>query len=231
MPQNKLLATAAIDDNEAPLAGGASLSPVATVDLARRNKKDNREKILFAALEKFTAYGFLPVSMEDIASAAGVSRMTVYRHFSGKTAIAIELFERAGDRTMPVYLSIAHGHFTEFSAVRQWIVHLFATDRANRQLFRVFTQAADESAFSARAQNFIGDVIARLGQTIPAFAIDRENPSEHRRWLEAWLLMHELFDQSNLAAWDRAFATDPLMIDILASRFVDFVNSVRATAS
>ena len=164
--------------------------------------------------------------MEEIASASGVSRMTVYRHFSGKAAIAIELFERAEERIMPVYLSIAQGHFREFAAVRQWIVHLFATDRANRQLLRIFTQAADDSAFSARAQNFVGEVIAGLGVTIPAFAIDPAKPEEQRRWLEAWLLIHELLDQSNRAAWDHAFATSPLMIDLLASRFIGFALSV-----
>ena len=103
---------------------------------------------------------------------------------------------------------------------------MFATDRANRQLLRIFTQAAEESAFSARAQSFIGEVIACLGLTIPAFAIDPGKPELQRRWLEAWLLIHELLDQSNRAAWDHAFASNPLMIDLLASRFLGFALSV-----
>lgn len=177
-------------------------------------------------MEVFRARGYFPVSIEDIASAADVSRMTVYRHFSGKAAIAGELFGRAADVTMPVYLCIADGDFHEFAAVRDWIVHLFATDRANRQLLRVFTQAnADEATFTVRAQDFVADVVMGLGRVIPAFAIHRDRPEEQRRWLEAWLLIYELLDQSNRAAWDRVAANEPLMIDILTTRFVDFVNA------
>lgn len=217
---------AEIGQGASPKGARALLPSAVNVGAEPRRRKGNREKILAAAMEIFRARGYFPVSIEDIATAADVSRMTVYRHFSGKAAIAGELFGRAADLAMPIYLRIAADDFREFSVVREWIVLIFATDRSNRQLLRVFTQAnADEATFTARAQNFIPDVVAGLGQAIPAFAIDRDKPQEQRRWLEAWLLIYELLDQSNRAAWDRALANEPLMIDILASRFVDFVNS------
>lgn len=214
-----------MDGHGALPQGGVPARPTQADSPAEpRSRKGNREKILTAATEVFRARGYFPVSIEDIGLAADLSRMTVYRHFAGKAAIAGELFERAADATMPVYLGIAERDFREYCSVRDWIVHIFATDRANRQLLRVFTQAnADEATFTPRARDFVGEVVIGLGRKIPAFAINREQPEEQRRWLEAWLLVYELLDQSNRAAWDRALANEPLMIDILASRFVDFV--------
>ncbi|MDO6414560.1 TetR/AcrR family transcriptional regulator [Sphingomonas sp. BIUV-7] len=189
-----------------------------------RGRKGYREKILAASLELFRGKGYFPVSIEEIAAAADTSRMTVYRHFTGKAAIAGELFVRAAASTTPVYLRIADGDFRSYSAVRAWIVEIFATDRANRQLLRVFTQAnAEHQEFTGHAQTFIADIVAGLGRSIPAFAIDRTRESQKRRWLEAWLLIYELLDQSNRAAWDRLDANEPLMIDIIATRFVEFV--------
>lgn len=212
-PQNKSLAT----KTSHPAAANGDAEP--------RRRKGNREKILAAAKEIFSARGYFSVSMEDIASCADVSRVTVYRHFSGKAAIASELFRRAAEMTTPVYLNIADGDFRAFPAVRQWIAAIFATDRANRQLLRVFTQAnSDEPTFTASAQDFVAGLVTGLGRKIPAFAIDRDRPEQQRRWLEAWLLIYELLDQSNRAAWDRSMANEPLMIDILATRFVDFIS-------
>jgi AcrR family transcriptional regulator len=200
--------------------------------LDRRSRKGNREKILTAASAVFLANGYFAVSMEDIAAATGVSRMTVYRHFSSKSALAIELFERAAEVAMTIYLRIGQARFHEYADVKQWIIEIFATDRSNRQLLRVFTQAnAEEAAFAKRSQNFVGDVVAELARSIPAFAVDRNKPDELRKWLEAWLLIYELLDQSNRAAWDRVVANEPLLIDIFVSRFMAFVNSQSETTN
>lgn len=57
-----------------------------------------RNAILTAALTEFEARGFRETSMDRIAKTAGVSKRTVYNHFSSKEqlfgAIAAELIER-----------------------------------------------------------------------------------------------------------------------------------------
>jgi AcrR family transcriptional regulator len=50
-----------------------------------------RQDVLSAASALFTERGFYSVSMEDIASAAEVSRATLYRHFSTRVKILEEL--------------------------------------------------------------------------------------------------------------------------------------------
>lgn len=56
-----------------------------------------RDKILLGATDLFLNYGFKSVTMDDIASALGVSKKTIYHHFDNKTklveATTLNLFE------------------------------------------------------------------------------------------------------------------------------------------
>lgn len=66
-------------------ASGASAPQVAgLVAQARRRKHDSRGRLLRAGLEQFCERGYVAVSVEEIAAAARVSRITFYRRFSSK---------------------------------------------------------------------------------------------------------------------------------------------------
>lgn len=202
---------------------------VATKDLGKRRKEGSRERLLAAATEAFCAGGYFPVSVEDIASSASVSRMTFYRHFNDKAAIAAELFRRNAQAAIPRLLAIGQRDFRDRKVVADWIAHLSSADRADRQLLRVFIQAnADKTDFTEQGQAWISELIIGLGKTIPAFAVDPDKGEDRRRWLEAWLLLYEILDQGNHVARGAGVFDDPLVIEILADRFVTFVNKVPA---
>ena len=55
---------------------------------------DRQETILNAAFHSFAAYGFRRTSMEDIATAAGLSRTALYLHFKSKEDIFRSLSAR-----------------------------------------------------------------------------------------------------------------------------------------
>lgn len=59
---------------------------------ARRDER--REAIVAGALRLFTERGALPVRVEDIAEAVGISRATFYKYFSERDEILAELFRR-----------------------------------------------------------------------------------------------------------------------------------------
>ena len=207
-------------------AASAAAAPrgAGLVDFNRRRKEGSRERLLAAAAAAFCDHGYPPVSIDDIASAAGVSRMTFYRHFAGKAEVASVLFRDNVAAAMPRLLAIGASDYRDEAAVCGWIAALFAEDRASRALLRVFTQASDsEPSFAAVAHRFIDDMVVGLGRTIPAFALSPDTPGERRRWIEAWLLIYEILDQSNHAAMGSGVATDPLMPEILAARFLRFV--------
>ncbi len=51
---------------------------------------DPVQKILTAAVELFRQYGFKTITMDDIARRAGISKKTLYQHFSNKNEIVNE---------------------------------------------------------------------------------------------------------------------------------------------
>lgn len=57
-------------------------------------KKDTKDKILVAATSLMTERGYSNVSVKDIALTAGVSEMTVFRHFETKMGILQAVLDR-----------------------------------------------------------------------------------------------------------------------------------------
>jgi AcrR family transcriptional regulator len=62
---------------------------VAPVDTAERD-----ELIVTAAAECFRRWGYIRTRMEDIAKEAGLARPVLYRHFSGKESLLLEVIVR-----------------------------------------------------------------------------------------------------------------------------------------
>lgn len=62
----------------------------------RRDEADAaRQSVLDAALKVFQQRGFEAASMEGIARAAGVAKLTLYRHFETKDQLFVEVARRA----------------------------------------------------------------------------------------------------------------------------------------
>lgn len=66
-------------------------NPIRTRDPARK------ERILAAAADLLARNGYHAVSMADIGAAAGITGSGIYRHFDGKSAVLVALFDRAID--------------------------------------------------------------------------------------------------------------------------------------
>jgi AcrR family transcriptional regulator len=63
-----------------------------TMLTSRGRQKSDRRSLLLAAAEQLIAErGFLAVRLEDIGAAAGISGPAIYRHFTGKEALLVEL--------------------------------------------------------------------------------------------------------------------------------------------
>lgn len=59
---------------------------------------ERRQMILDSAAELFRTRGFHGAGMDDIAAAAGVTGPAIYRHFPGKDALLVTLFDQLGER-------------------------------------------------------------------------------------------------------------------------------------
>lgn len=189
-----------------------------------QRKQTSRDGLLLAATDLFCRKGYAAVSVEDITSAAGVSRVTFYRHFATKASVALELFARAGDVAAPRLLSIGGRDFLDRVIVVDWMADFFALNREMQGILRVLVQAnVEEADFSLQVRPYIFEIVEGLGRAIPAFDIDCDDPRDQRRWVQAWLLIYTILDQSNHAATTAGVSANPAMIEVLADSFLDFV--------
>lgn len=74
-----------------------------------RQKSDRRTQLLAAAEQLIAERGFLAVRLEDIGSAAGVSGPAIYRHFSGKEGLLVELLVEVSTRLLDGAAAVVDG--------------------------------------------------------------------------------------------------------------------------
>jgi len=206
---------------------GVAIDPriVGMLAFNQGRKQDSREKLLVAATTLFCRDGYALVSIEQIAVEAGVSRVTFYRHFTAKSALALELFERAAEQSAPRMLAIGGRDWRDRATVVAWLEEFFALNRDLQGILRVLSQAnVIEADFSKDVRPYIFGLIEGLGRAIPAFAIDPDAPQDQRRWVKAWLLVYTILDQSNHAATKFGIAANPMMIEVLADDFLEFTS-------
>lgn len=89
--------------------------------LREEQKKLTRNRLLDAAVTVFTEKAFVDTTMEDIARAAGVTRVTVYAHFPGKGDIIQALAQRVYDTMGEVYAGLAKIPRWTRETIREWL--------------------------------------------------------------------------------------------------------------
>ncbi len=80
-----------------------------------KDKSENHEKIVAAALEEFRTYGFEDASMRRIAEACGMSASGLYKHFPSKEDMFSSLVKPAVDGLMNLYHEIEKEYFDDLS--------------------------------------------------------------------------------------------------------------------
>ncbi len=63
----------------------------------QRRDPDRRQRILAAAADLVAERGYHEVAMSDIGAAAGIVGSGIYRHFDGKSAVLVAMFDRVID--------------------------------------------------------------------------------------------------------------------------------------
>jgi len=86
-----------------------------TIRAGRPKSAEKRKQILNSAGELFLTSGFSGCSMEMVAKHSGVSKQTVYSHFSNKEALFLAVIE---DKCAEYQLDDRHLDATDFSLLR-----------------------------------------------------------------------------------------------------------------
>jgi len=173
----------------------------------RRDAEMNRQRILRAASQVFTARG-LQASLDDVARQAGVGAGTLYRHFPTRDALLEAVYHTEVARLAAAERELS-GKLPPVEALRAWMV-LFVDYIAEKHIIapalNTFVGGPSKLYESSRAQ--IRDAIESL--------VKRAIKSgDIRKDLDAFDLLRALIGVSNVASAPDWQQSAKRLVDIL----------------
>jgi AcrR family transcriptional regulator len=134
-------------------------------------REQTRQRILDGAAAAFARSGFAATSMEEIAAAAGVSKLLLYRDFAGKRELYQAVLERTRVRIV---------ERVPFAASLDSLRALFEAARADADGFvLLFRHAAREPEFAEYVEAYTEGALRRTEELL----VDYEPDPVLRRWL------------------------------------------------
>jgi len=119
----------------------------------RLPRTQRREQILAAATEAFASSGFAPTSLDEVADAAGVTRVILYRHFDSKADLYQSVLDRMCAR-LEAHVEEPVSGFTDDSI--DGLVAVASESPAGFKL--LFQHALREPDFKERIEKFRSDI-------------------------------------------------------------------------
>lgn len=145
----------------------------------RLSAEDRRTAILDAALEVFSKRGYNGASIDEIATAAGISKALIYEHFPSKRDLHVSLLE---GHVQDIFMRLAQTADTDDPGevrLRNGVNAFFEWAEKNPAAFRLLfrdTFESDVADVLNRLQNQATGAIAALMAAEPALTVlgDRE---------------------------------------------------------
>ncbi|MEJ5260492.1 MAG: TetR/AcrR family transcriptional regulator [Anaerohalosphaeraceae bacterium] len=109
-----------------------------------RNPLQTRLRILTAAGNLFSRHGFCATTLEDILTAAGITKGAFYHYFKSKEDVCTALLEEALESTRRLFLSLAESN--PYEAFEQWISRIMDGSSQEGLAFRLVLRLSDEAA-------------------------------------------------------------------------------------
>ncbi|MDY6781760.1 MAG: TetR/AcrR family transcriptional regulator [Cyanobacteriota bacterium] len=126
------------------------------------SKPDKAKAILAGALEVFTTHGYAAASMDRIASAAGVSKPTLYSYFQDKEGLFIATIQQLTQNSHQMLLNLptdAEMKVPPDEVLRQMATSVLEEFSQNQPLLTLMRLVIGESErFPELAQTFVGEV-------------------------------------------------------------------------
>src|SRR4051812_41463909 len=150
----------------------------------RLSRAERRDQILDAANSLFAERGYEDVSVEDVASSAGVTRGLVHHYFGGRKDVYIALLERLGavrEERLPRPVGRTARARVEDS-VSRWL----DWTEANRTIW-LATMGRGEDIADPEVRRVVADLLGRAIALVAAHHSDIAEDSPRLRYaLECW---------------------------------------------
>jgi AcrR family transcriptional regulator len=187
--------------------------------------EQRRRQLLDVACGVFAERGFHATSMDDVASAAGVTKPVLYQHFPSKRALFVELLDDVGHQLLGE-LAIATGAATSGrERVEAGFTAYFRFVTGNEAAFRLLFGAAvrNDAEFTEIVERILDETAIAITQLI-----DIPGTAEHRRVL-AHALIGVAEATSRDALTDDGSALEPAVLAQWVSELAWFgLRGVRA---
>src|SRR3954470_2474677 len=183
----------------------------ATPKYSRLAPAQRRERILDAANALFAERAYDEVSIEDIASAAGVTRGLVHHYFGGRNDVYLALLERLGaqreEQLPPPTGRSARARVAD--GVSRWL----DWTEANRTIW-LATVARGEDIADPDVRRVVADLVRRAVAILAAHHADIAEDTPRLRYaLECWTVLN----RAATRRWLRGEATRQATHELLAS--------------
>ncbi len=199
--------------------------------LQQEQKQNSRQRLLDAARALYTRISYAVTTVDDIATDAGVSRTTFYRHFDSKLAVAEALFREAMIPLQAIHERLASYEDPGEKEITVWINQLIDHLVANKTLVQIMreVETIEPASDSAQADTH-KQLIQLYGVRIPAFRLAASNAAgslEAR--VRANLLLLQ-FDQFFYAVAVRESIDRKVGVRVMVREFRRFIEEVGAKA-
>ena len=179
----------------------------------RLDPGQRREQILDAASALFAERPYDEVSVEDIASAAGVTRGLVHHYFGGRKDVYIGLLERLGaEREQDLRPPVGRGPRARVGdTVTRWL----DWTEANRTIY-LATIAPGEDIADPDTRHVVADLVRRAVALLAAYHADlAEDSPRLRHALECWTALNRAATRRWLHGDATREATHELLVSTL----------------
>ena len=190
----------------------------------RLEPEQRRDQILDAANRLFAERGYDGTSIEDIASAAGVTRGLVHHYLGGRREVYVALLERVGagrlERLRPPVGRTAGARVQD--SVSRWLDWA----EANRTTY-LSTTAPGEAVADPDTRRVIAGLVRRAVALVVDFHSDIADDSPRLRYaLECWTSLN----RDATGRWLRGEATREATHELLASTLEHVLRSFGSSA-
>src|SRR5215208_5895165 len=196
-----------------------------TPRFSRLSPEQRRDQILDAANVLFAERAYDEVSVEDIASAAGVTRGLVHHYFGGRRDVYIGLLERLGaqreEHLRPPVGRSARARVAD--SVSRWL----DWTEANRTIW-LATIAHGEDIADPEVRQVVADLVRRAVALLTTFHSDIAEDTPRLRYaLECWTALN----RAATRRWLRGEATRDATHELLASTLEHILRTFGAPAT
>ncbi|WP_178371795.1 TetR family transcriptional regulator [Desulfitobacterium chlororespirans] len=161
---------------------GAMMNKDTTLSRRERKKEETKQSILTTAIHFFQTQGYDATTMEQIAEAVDLSKVTLYNYFPSKELIVAEFFQSMSHQFVDQVLDMLAKLSTTRSKIYEYFRGQFEWNRQYRELLQVYFVHQFQSMLHPEAYQNSGmdQVLAQIiGYGQEAGEIRRDLPTEY----------------------------------------------------